>query len=319
MEKELNALMKDYLEGIISREKLEIAVYNYVCEIIGKFKIEGMHREDDGDFAGWLFPRLRNAIKRFKGRCEKFGSYISTMVRLSAREFARTRKEKAIIEKTWWDAKAEEMLVAEEEEPDYFEPKTDFPAVKNPRQALILLLKNYHYVSDDYLERAAPALGLDKERLRNLIDTLRNQRLRQEEEIRMLKEHIHSQHYRCLSYERRIRALPHDSVRRIRLKKSLEGAKRTLVNMRARLQAMRIEAPNWQIAAVLGVPKGTIDSNLCAVKSKYLSDKPDRPVVQYGPGDDEEVPDYMGAGDFFASDVEKGACGIGGASGEEED
>jgi DNA-directed RNA polymerase specialized sigma24 family protein len=46
--------------------------------------------------------------------------------------------------------------------------------------------------------------------------------------------------------------------------------------MRRRLRSIRLDPSNRQVAEVLGVPKGTIDSNLYAVKSKWRTG--DRPL-----------------------------------------
>jgi hypothetical protein len=228
-----------------------------------------MDREAGSDFVGWLYPRIKKAIDRYEDHGSSFDTYINVLVKLSAKEYCLRKKDRKIIERTWWDAKAEEMMVCEEEEPDYFEPKRDFSSVKNRKQVLFLLLKSYHYLSDDYISRAAPALGMEKEELKNMVDTLRNQRLGQEERIHGLQERIHSQYYRCLTFEKRMLAFPPDSSHSQRMRKRLEGAKRRLAAMREHLTAMRKDAPNWQIANITGAKKGSVDSGLHTVKRNY--------------------------------------------------
>jgi transcriptional regulator of aromatic amino acid metabolism len=57
------------------------------------------------------------------------------------------------------------------------------------------------------------------------------------------------------------------------MEKSLAGARKRLIAMREHLESMRIEAPNWQIANIIGVPKGTIDSSLYALKKAHANSK----------------------------------------------
>jgi hypothetical protein len=55
------------------------------------------------------------------------------------------------------------------------------------------------------------------------------------------------------------------------MKNSLEIARKRLASMRRRLKAMRTEASNRQVAGIMGVKKGTIDSNLYEVRQKNNS------------------------------------------------
>jgi hypothetical protein len=266
---ELDKMLKAYRGGRMRRTELEARIFFRVREKVLHFKPEKMDRETCGDFVSWLYPRIKRAVDRYEDHGSSFDTYINVMVKLSAKEYSLRKKDHKIIEQTWWDAKAEEMMACEEEEPDYFEPKQDFSSVRNRKQVLFLLLKSYYYLSDDYISRAAPAIGMDREELKNMVDTLRNQRLGQEEQIHGLQERVYSQFYRCLAFEKRMLAFPPGSSHSQRMKKRLEGAKKRLVAMRERLAAMRKDAPNWQIANLIGTKKGTVDSGLHTIRRNY--------------------------------------------------
>jgi hypothetical protein len=266
---ELEKMLKTYRCGQMDRTELETRIFFKVRENVLRFRPEKMDRESCGDFVSWLYPRIKRAVDRYEDHGSTFDSYINALVKLSAREYCLRKKDHRIIEQTWWDTKAEEMMVCEEEEPEYFEPKQDFSQVRNRKQVLLLLLKSYHFLSDDYISRAAPAIGMDREELKNMVDTLRNQRLGQEEQIRGLQERIYSQFYRCLAFENRMRAFPPGSGHNQEMKKRLEGARKRLATMRKRLATMRIDAPNWQIANLIGTKKGTVDSGLHTAKRNY--------------------------------------------------
>ena len=264
---DVNSLLDDYLHGRISRREMEGKLFMYIKEHPRRFSMYLFGNESRDDFISWLYPRLSRAIDRYADQGSCFDAYITTMVRLSVKEYAMKKKEHRIIERTWWESKAQEMAVMEEES-EYQYPDTEPPPkkVNNPRQVLMLLLKSYYYLSDDHLERAAPALGLGKEELFHMVDKLRVLRVEREEAINGLKERVYSQFYRCLSFERRMKAAPYHSVHWFKMKRCLETARKRLISMRKRLNTMRIEASNKQVAGVMGVKKGTIDNNLFEVR-----------------------------------------------------
>ncbi|MDR2471779.1 MAG: hypothetical protein LBD09_06690 [Treponema sp.] len=265
LEQTLDALLAAYRQGRMDRKELESTLFMYIKNHPRRFSLSHL-KGDREDFISWLYPRLSRAVDRYVDQGVGFDPYFIAMVKLSAREYGLRQKEHQIIEKTWWSARAEEMAVCEEEETYESEPKPK--KVSNPRQVLMLLLKSYYYLSDDHLSRLAPALGLEKEELYRMVDEMRVLRLKREENINGLKERIHGQFYRCLAFEKRMRASPLYSLHWHRMKNSLETARKRLASMRRHLQTMRIDASNDQVARVLRVAKGTVDSSLYAVRQR---------------------------------------------------
>jgi len=265
----LNGMFNDYLLGRISRKELEGGIFVYIKTNPRRFSISLLRDDVRDDFISWLYPRLSRAVDHYIDQGSCFDAYITSMVRLSAKEYGLRKKEHRIIEKTWWNARALEMEVAEEE-PEYLEAEPVPKKVSNPRQILMLLLKSYYFLSDAHLEKIAPSLGLKKEELFHMVDKLRILRVQREEMINALKERVHGQFYRCLAFEKRMQAAPYHSAHWFKMKRCLETARKRLVSMRSRLHAMRIEASNEQVAGIMGVAKGTVDSNLHAVWKKKI-------------------------------------------------
>jgi hypothetical protein len=176
------------------------------------------------------------------------------------------------MESACWDARTTDMMVCSSEseyaEEDDEEPERILPPVSNPRQVLVLLLKSYYYVSEDFISRIAPAIGIETEKLTKMIDLLRKRRLERDEHIRELRERLHSQYYRCITFERRLLAAAEGSSREAAMRRCLTKSKQRLTAIRNRLRTIRLDATNRQVAEILGVPKGTIDSSLFAVKLK---------------------------------------------------
>jgi DNA-directed RNA polymerase specialized sigma24 family protein len=263
----LNTLFYDYLHGCINRKEMEGKLFLHIKTHPRRFSLSLFKNDSRDDFISWLYPRLSRAIDNYTDQGSCFNAYITTMVRLSAKEYCLRKKEHHIIERTWWDAKAIEMEVMEEE-PLYFDTNPVPEKVSNPRQILMLLLKSYYFLSDEHLEKLAPAVGLDKEELYQMVDKLRVVRVQREEMINSLKERIHGQFYRCLAFEKRLQAASLNSAHWFKMKRCLETARKRLISMRRRLNAMRIEASNEQVAEIMGVAKGTIDSNLHEVRKR---------------------------------------------------
>jgi DNA-directed RNA polymerase specialized sigma24 family protein len=264
----LNKLFEQYTLGILQKKELEGLIFQYILEHYQCFHLYRWNKDECTDYLCWLYPRLSRAIENYRETGSSFDAYIRSIVHWSAREYRFREADHHITEYACWDAKTMDM-VAYCPEPEYRETPPVFKPVSNPRQVLVLLLKSYYFISEDFLARIAPAIGINKEKLGLLIDELRKRRLERDEETRTLQERIYTQYYRCLTLTQRINAAPEGSAFREKMEQCLNRAKTRLKRMRKRLGAIRLEASNRQVAEVLGIPKGTVDSNLYAVKSKW--------------------------------------------------
>jgi hypothetical protein len=265
----LTGLLNRHALGHFDRKELEGKIYQFILDNYQRFQPYKWSKEDFTDYLCWLYPRLSRAIDRYKNTGASFDAYVASLIRWSIREYRTRELDHRITEDTCWKTQAREMEV-HSTEPVYLEPEPVYDTTPNPRQILVLLLKSYHYVSEDFLRRAAPAVGVDAEKLGNMIEELREMRLSREDEIRRLQERIHCQYYRCLTFEKRMLFSIEGSAKQERMKGCLGRAHKRLAAMRKRLASIKTEASNRQVASVLGVPKGTIDSSLYAIKKNHF-------------------------------------------------
>ncbi|MDR2482600.1 MAG: hypothetical protein LBD08_03100 [Treponema sp.] len=265
----LNALLAEYQEGNIGRKELEGRIFTHIVENGERFNLRNWKQEDIIDLLCGIYSRITSAIDKYDCMGASLDAYIGTMIGWCVKEHNNRERNHRLIEKSCWTSVAVEME-AREEESEYFEqaPQEPFKPVSNPRQALILLLKSYNYVSDDFIARAAPALGIPKETLTRLVDSIRQRRLDRDEEYLHMRERIHRQYYRCLIFQKRLEAMDPSSPGYPKMQEYLKRSRDLLGRMRKRYQMVRTNASNRVVAEVLGVPKGTVDSNLSAVKSK---------------------------------------------------
>ncbi|MDR2185411.1 MAG: hypothetical protein LBO80_07075 [Treponema sp.] len=267
----LNVWMEEYIRGLLKKKKFEGLIFQYCLDNRDRFCLSNWNKEEYTDYLCWLYPRISRSIDHYQEMGSSFDAYIRCLVRWSAKEYRSREADHNITENACWNARTIDMAVCNYE-PEYTERAEPLPAFKpvsNPRQVLVLLLKSYYFVSDDFLTRIAPAIGIKKEKLRQLVDELREIRLNRDEEIRTLRERIHCQFYRCVSMTKRAAAAPAGSAFQEKIRQRLARAETRLAAMRKRLSGIRFEASNRQVAEVLGLPKGTVDSNLYAVKAKW--------------------------------------------------
>jgi predicted transcriptional regulator with HTH domain len=282
-------LHQKYIAGTLPKKNLEGMIFQHLLENFERFRLFKGNRERWNDFLSWLYPRLARAIDIYRNIGSSFDAYITGLVNSAAREYRCREADHSTTEYVCWRARAEEMMLTESE-PEYFEGREEvsIPDDINRRQILFLLLKSYFFVSDEFVTRVSRTIGMNAKNVQNMIDELRKRRSEKEAEILDLRERLHCQHYRCLAYQKRmINAQPGTNFHE-KMKDRLERARKRYTAMKKRLGGMRVSASNKMIADVLGIPHGTVDSSLFAVKNRFALDAQDN--KNSGAGDKRQTP-----------------------------
>jgi len=261
----LNGLYADYSAGLMSKKDFEGSIFRTIRENVHCFGLVGWNKEDSDDYISSLYPRISRAIDAYQETGSSFESYIGSMVRLTAREY-RSRQLRDYCEETAaWIAHLPEMYVCENEI-EYDEKIAGGTEasmiIKTPRQLLILILKCSNHVSAELLEKIAPRLGLEPAALHEMIDRLKQMQEKRAMDMVALREKMNSQFYRCILYEKKLQTLMPDSAPAQRLRKKLKAGRSRLERTRKRLAHSRNDPSNSQIAQLLGISKGTVDSVL---------------------------------------------------------
>jgi hypothetical protein len=280
----INDLFIDYKKGGMDRRQFE----ECLCEnIIRNYKLyfpSNWKKDACIDYLCWLYPRISNAVDHYRNIGSSFDTYIRSQICLSIREFILKQKDlkadgyAVLLHKT---QEKDEAVCSTE--PEYC-AEWEIPVrITNRRQVLILILKSYYFVSDDFLDRVAPLVGLEREKLRGMIDKLREIRLKRDDAIRRLRERYCCQFFHYVMYQEKLLSLTEDRIPSVREK--LKDAEKRLLSIRKRLSRKRLGASNVEIAEVLGVPKGTIASNLHALKVAVEKGKRPRAERDDGAGE----------------------------------
>ena len=267
-DKPLSVLYQRYITGNLAKKDLEGKIFKYLLENFKRFRLFNGNKDRWNEFLSWLYPRIARAIDLYRDVGASFDAYIAGLVNGASREYRSREIDHYMTEYICWKAKAEEMLFRESE-PEYPERKeVSIPQDINPRQILLLLLKSYFLVSDEFVERVAQTIGMDIAVVRKMIEELRKRRSMKEAEILALRERLQCQHYRCLTYQKRMMNVQPGTDNYEIAKDRFERAKRRFHAMKKRLCGMRVAASNRMIADVMGIPRGTVDSGLFAIRNR---------------------------------------------------
>ncbi|MDR2418205.1 MAG: hypothetical protein LBD79_04040 [Treponema sp.] len=271
----LNGLRDQYTQGLLTRKDFEECIFRFLLKNYKQFNLFNRDHDEFVDYLCDLYPCLSRAIDTYKETGSSFDAYICSIVRSSAKVRQLREAEHHITEYACWEARAEEELMMSENVSAYLDAEESLKPVSNPRQVLILLLKSYFFVSDDFVVRVAPAIGVNIKNLTAMLDKLRELCMGRNEKVHQLKEQLHIQYYRCVTYRKRLEALSEYPSQRELIRGYLERACSSYANIKQRLASINLEPSNRQIAEVLGIPKGTVDSTLHALKQKIkrINDK----------------------------------------------
>ncbi len=264
----------DYFKSKIGKKELESIIFSHILKSPQRFSFDPRKKDELVEYLCWVYPRFGRSIDRYKNQGSTFDAYIRSVIKMSYKEYCLKKRDEEALENSWWNANAEESYAASTEaEYDACEIKKPLCFSMNAqRQILFLLLKCYYFLSEDLIDKIYPALDVEKKYLVTMIEGLHEVRKRQEDEVAILRRRIDTQYYRCVCYESRMRAAPEGSSHYERMKRCLEKSRVRLRSMRKHLSHMRLNASNRQVAEILGVPKGTIDSSISMLKERKKID-----------------------------------------------
>jgi hypothetical protein len=286
----LNTLYQEYRSGEFGKRDFEGKIFKVILDNLKAFYLFDGNEEESIDYLCWLYPRLSRAIHNYRDNGAPFSTYIGALVRCSTKEYQGRQMDHYITEYAAWTARAADIEVhspdaeyLEKERKKEEKEKKPVRLRKLPvrsRPLLLLILRSYFFLSDDFIERAAPFTGLEKEQLLEMIKKLRDRRSLKEEYIRLSQERITTQFYRCIAWEKRLKYLIPGSARYKKIQIQLERARKRLENMRERFNAIKLDATHKQISEVVGISMGTVSSTLFKIKTHWKAN--------HGPQEDGE-------------------------------
>jgi hypothetical protein len=257
-----------------------------VHEIVRNQQAYGFNsREDVFETLSLFYPRMVSLVRRYSGEGRAFEAFLYSSLKFFRKGLESQRKENAQREKEIWQRSES---CAEEERQQLWKrggaegqtrltkEKLDSLIVDSRRSAsrdsmrkrmLYLAMKCAFTISEDQLERLARLIGIGMDHLRCRIDFLRckaEKRLARQEKCIAIRNKLFS----TLCFKERLLHEELRDDRRSALVASIERLKARLEKCRLRLAAIQLSPTNVEIALVLGVPKGTVDSGLFCLRQQ---------------------------------------------------
>lgn len=265
----LQEWLERYRQGEIDRKALEGAIFLHLKSNPKRFKLSAWNEEDRIDILLRLYPRISRSIDTYRDRGSSFDGYVSALVHWGVRSLRREDSIRGAMERQCW-LNSDGLYIREPEHLYHHQDPAPFlQKPKNPRQVLMLALKCCPYMSEDFAGRVARAVNLEPETLAALMDRLRDLDGKRAARARLLEERAGAYWYRRLALQAKLREATGDE--REEIQRSLDDLNRRMENARSRLRRCRDAPTNKEIAAVLGIPKGTVDACLHFIKKKASS------------------------------------------------
>jgi RNA polymerase sigma factor (sigma-70 family) len=242
----------------------------------------GWDEDACGDFYVFVHPRMLRLLGRFRDQGKPFESYLWAVLGWQLRNFARERRQR---EQAWrvslrmeegeQDAVADSPCdAAVELEParPFFAPEIArvIRSGADRRNFLFLLLKCCRSIEAASAGPLAALAGVPLVRLLDMAGALREMRGRRERRLETFRCRRNKAFAKIRLVETELKGEV-DPARMEALRETLHRARHRMESAARRMARVGLSPTNREIAAVLGVPKGTVDSGLYWLKRKLAS------------------------------------------------
>jgi len=236
--------------------------------------------DDCGEFYLYCRPRLQELIDRFQDQGRPFEAYLKSALTWQLRSYYRSKGRR---DAAWrlattppfWDPDAAALssgapgvranrAPAAPPAEQAVAAADGNPAVR--RRVLFAVLKNCLRMHDTHVPAWAGLCG--RADLQALIGRARRASADSQRRWRRLHERSNHAFAKARMIEGQLRDET-DADRQQLLEQRLRRARRTAANARAELRAVRLGPSNRQIAELLGIPKGTVDTGLFWLKHRF--------------------------------------------------
>ena len=277
--------MESLTEKVLQYQKTRAGLHDLVSTLaprVYQFPRRKMGWDEDacGEFYVFVHPRLLRLLDRFNDQGKPFESYLSAVLNWQLRNFARDRKRG---ERSWNVSLRLDAGDPGEEtkEEDSLEPAAEalhlperFIALirseADHRNFLFMALKCARTIGPENAAALAAVSGVGQDRILGLSASLREMRAPREQRL----ETFRARRNRAFAQARLLETelLGEVEPERIAvLRASLAKARRRMRVAMSRMARVKLAPTNCEIASVLGIPKGTVDSGLYWLKRKLAS------------------------------------------------
>ncbi len=235
----------------------------------------GWDEDSCGDFYLFFQPRLVRLLSKFRDQGKPFENYLCSVLSWQLKNFARERRKS----ERGWSVSLRLRIVDDEVReaeafagPDPADPR--LPQVlreeSDRRNFLLLCLKCVRVLSEERIAGLSSLTGIPVETLFALVSALRARIGKKEQRLACFRERRNRAFALCRLLETEL-SEETDPVRREALRERLSKAHRRMRTAMQRMARVMLNPTNREIAEVMGMPKGTVDSGLFWLKRKLAS------------------------------------------------
>jgi len=270
--------MESLTEKVLRYQKTRAGLSDLVDELaprVYQFPRRKMGWDEDacGDFYLFVHPRLIRLLDRFRDQGKPFESYLCAVLNWQLRNFARDRRRG----QTNWNVSL--RLEDSEKESDDSTPLLRVPSEiasivttdADRRNFLFLVLKCSRSLDPENAQALAPVAGISSARLLTLASTLQGMRAARETRLETFRSRRNKAFALIRVLETELMSFQGDEERMAALRARLARARKRMRSAMQRMARVGLAPTNREIGAVLGVPKGTVDSGLYWLKRKLAS------------------------------------------------
>ena len=283
--RKLTIMLTAYRKGNLAKREVVEAVSLFVY----RFPLKAYRWKEDecSDFFSFFFPKIENIIETFQMRGVPFEAYLIKTLRLQIKTFAAKRIAdeiymKLIKNREFWPY--EKIIESSSclETSESYNRHTSFiisvvEKILSPcgtiecrdktlkKRALMLVLKKSRVVSPEDIEALSPMLGCSERWLSSSIAILREKLDEKNEKRKIMEERrnrrflrlcvLHEQFYTCDNCEKRNQ-----------LYSDIARTKAYMENLKTRIEQLSDEPTHQEIAEIMNLPKGSVDSGLFYLK-----------------------------------------------------
>ncbi len=247
-------------------------------------RLRGSRCEDDaGEFYLSCYPRLVRMLRRFREQGKPFEWYLQSVLRWQYLAYVRARRRR---ERQWTSGSLaafwEPPLLEPEPAPEraglrgqaagLFRLEAGGRAVRRGERTRLLVwaLKRVRTLSERELQELAELSGLLPEVLGRVCARLRQGLLPHERRLELLAGR-RTRGYAALCLLEQELGREAEPARRAQLERRVQKARHALGRSQLRIAAVRLAPSNREIAAALGLPKGTVDTALYSLRRRRQS------------------------------------------------
>jgi len=298
--KNVDKLYADYRHGFFSKRDFEGKLFEYIMKNPASVGVFGMSKNESRDLLCRLYPRISRAIEKYDEKKGGFSAYLNSIIHFGGKEekvkYYKQRESEYMF---FSESALEEAACSEESFPYGVEAAKQIGAcgvkvktsrqsletqlkqraapaktgaqanhLPNKKQLLMMVLKLYYLADDNFISGAAEFLDISKEELEEKIEKLKHLRLEKDENAKRAQCRYYSQYYRCKVLEKKLAGTEKNTIEHSRVQRELEANRQRFIKYRDKYRALRREASNSEVAGVLGMSKGSVDSALCLAKRK---------------------------------------------------